>query len=451
MGERRNKELQQRLKPYFLQRLKIDFLRDKLPRKDEMVIWTHLADLQRQQYSDFLETDMALSIFKGDKACALAAITHLKKLCGHPLLTVEGRGEILNSNRMPVEQVVGQSAKLSLLVRLVEELQRDGHQTLIFSQSTEMLNIIEYALSGMVLERIDGSVNALDRQERVDRFNAGGVDAMLLSTKAAGVGLTLVGADRVVVFDPSWTPAEDSQAVDRCYRIGQKRNVLVYRFITAGTIEEKTYEKQIHKDGIRRTIFAPEAVTIERYFDQEELRSLFSLAPRGVCSVMEKVNNVRTNWDEHDFILRQTDLVVGLSRHDGFYNNQRQEDSSSASKSNPFLGEPDVGRNRKGLGRSQRVLQSVHNEDLQPLGKRNLQIRKALKTVQPQACIDIETGKTSIQGQLDRAKDLIHSGTMRKAAKVLVELLEQQRSRMDERQECECKRLMDLVAAEIDI
>lgn len=68
---------------------------------------------------------------------------------------------------------------------------------------------------------------------------------MLLSTKAAGVGLTLTGADRAIVYDPSWNPAEDSQAVDRCYRIGQKKEVSVFRFITAGSVEEKMYEKQV--------------------------------------------------------------------------------------------------------------------------------------------------------------------------------------------------------------
>jgi SNF2 family DNA or RNA helicase len=111
-----------------------------------------------------------------------------------------------------------------------------------------MLDIIEKALEEVTLARIDGSTAGKDRQSIVDDFNSGTsvVEAMLLSTKAAGVGLTLTGADRVVIYDPSWTPAEDSQAVDRAYRIGQTRKVLVYRMITAGTVEEKMYEKQVH-------------------------------------------------------------------------------------------------------------------------------------------------------------------------------------------------------------
>lgn len=110
-----------------------------------------------------------------------------------------------------------------------------------------MLNIIERVLESIPFARIDGSTKETERQRRVDDFNSsnGKAKVMLLSTKAAGVGLTLTGADRAVIYDPSWNPAEDAQAVDRCYRIGQTKEVTVFRFITAGTVEEKMYEKQV--------------------------------------------------------------------------------------------------------------------------------------------------------------------------------------------------------------
>ena len=100
-----------------------------------------------------------------------------------------------------------------------------------------MLDIISYALDGCVRHlRIDGSTANNYRQKAVDHFNdeESNIDVMLLSTKAAGVGLTLTGADRAIIYDPSWNPADDAQAVDRCYRIGQKKPVTVYRFISAG-------------------------------------------------------------------------------------------------------------------------------------------------------------------------------------------------------------------------
>jgi DNA excision repair protein ERCC-6 len=110
-----------------------------------------------------------------------------------------------------------------------------------------MLDIIEEVFDGAVTYlRIDGQTAEKSRQRNVDYFNdkESAIDCMLLSTKAAGVGLTLNGANRAIIYDPSWNPAEDAQAIDRCYRIGQSKNVTVYRMITCGTVEEKMYEKQ---------------------------------------------------------------------------------------------------------------------------------------------------------------------------------------------------------------
>jgi hypothetical protein len=221
-----------------------------------------------------------------------------------------------------------------------------------------MLDIIEKALEEVVtLARIDGSTAEKHRQSIVDDFNSGTsvIEAMLLSTKAAGVGLTLTGADRVVIYDPSWTPAEDSQAVDRAYRIGQTRKVFVYRMITAGTVEEKMYEKQVHKDGIRRAVFT-EDTTVERHFDKDDLRKLFNLAPPGVCEVMEKVQQaaqgLQRTWDEYKFALSHRG-VVGLSRHDGFYHNKPAEEDETETA---FDGKTSAVK--KVLGRSQRALQN---------------------------------------------------------------------------------------------
>ena len=138
--------------------------------------------------------------------------------------------------------------KLQVLDALVEKHRNTGHRILIFSQSTKMLDIIQRVLERVNgLRRIDGKTKERDRQRLVDHFNEKGspIQVMLLSTKAAGIGLTLTGADRVVIYDPSWNPAEDSQAVDRCYRIGQVKPVSVFRLIAAGTVEEKVREALI--------------------------------------------------------------------------------------------------------------------------------------------------------------------------------------------------------------
>ena len=210
LGQRKNKELQERIRPYFLQRLKIDFLKDKLPPKHDVVVWTHLSEDQRQRYTEFVESKDSIvrSILTGSVQSPLEAVTWLKKLCGHPLLT-EAAGEKMADvlrHKNPKE-VLRQSAKLQVLFDLVKHLKRQGHRMLIFSQSTKMLDTINFVLRDrFVLARIDGSTPEKDRQYFVDSFNRedSRFDAMLLSTKAAGCGLTLIGADTSIIYDPSW-------------------------------------------------------------------------------------------------------------------------------------------------------------------------------------------------------------------------------------------------------
>lgn len=359
-GERANTALQALVKPHFLQRLKIDCLADLLPSKTELVLWTHLSIKQRSMYNSYVKEDggVVRSILRGEKTSPLEAVTWLKKLCGHPILIDQQGNKDLASlfESMDVDEIVSQSAKLELVRDLVAKLIRENHKTLLFSQSTRMLDIVQTVMRHdlVAVARIDGSTHERDRQRLVDEFNTTDrYDLLLLSTKAAGVGLTCTGASRVIVYDPSWNPAEDMQAVDRCYRIGQKKEVLVYRMIAAGTVEEKMYEKQIYKDGIRRTVFADPtsaggAPTIQRYFATNELRQLFVLADPGICTVMEKVKDQHADWSGQRYVLQHR-CTVGLSRHDGFYN-PTDEDETPLARNTPV-------ENYLFTGRSQRVLQ----------------------------------------------------------------------------------------------
>jgi hypothetical protein len=363
-GQHMNEQLQKLLRPYFLQRLKVDYLLDQLPPKQEVVVWTDLSADQRQRYSAYIKGEYSIvrAILSGVTS-ALEAVTWLKKLCGHPLLVEQHLSDDTNKSNalraalrsMDRKEVLNQSEKLKIVVELIKDFQLNGHRTLVFSQSTRMLDILEFVLtsSRRRISRIDGSTKEKDRQRLVDEFNSkrGSHDVMLLSTKAAGIGLTLTGADRVILYDPSWNPSEDGQAVDRackfkscgltsmctCFshapsqqffppvllsdRIGQKRPVHVYRMITAGTVEEKMYEKQIHKDGIRRTVFTEDSV-FERYTDSNELRKLFKLSPVGMSQVLdmirEETEHLEVDWDQYSFV-SQLPSVVGLSLHDCLY------------------------------------------------------------------------------------------------------------------------------------
>jgi len=112
-----------------------------------------------------------------------------------------------------------------------------------------MCDILQRALCevGLASCRIDGSITGKERQRIIDYFNTkkAAPPIALLTTRACGTGITLTGADRVIIHDPSWNPAEDKQAVDRAFRIGQTKDVVVYRLISAGSVEEKIYEKQV--------------------------------------------------------------------------------------------------------------------------------------------------------------------------------------------------------------
>lgn len=315
-AEKANKKLQLLIKPHFLQRLKSKELKHVLPQKKEFVVWTHLSDMQRQFYENYVvDGGKVAAVLSGETRSPLEALTWLKKLCGHPCLV----DEHLNSNCLSTLR--RHSGKLDVLFYLVKEFKKLGQRCLIFSQSTKMLDIMEKILP-FNMGRIDGRVDGKTRQVIVDKFNQKGsrYDALLLSTKAAGVGLNLTGADRAIVYDPSWNPADDSQAVDRCYRIGQQKNVMVYRLITAGTVEERMYEKQVHKDGLRRTLMTSSGCATERYFSTEELRRLFQLMPKGVSEMMTKLSQKdSTECTGYLLGLNTHQQVVGISSHDMVY------------------------------------------------------------------------------------------------------------------------------------
>jgi SNF2 family DNA or RNA helicase len=208
LGQTKNEELQNVIRPYFLQRLKKDHLKDKLPKKHDVVVWTTLSNKQRQLYLDFVNSKDSIvrSILTGAVTSPLEAITWLKKLCGHPLL-IEATGTCMDSllSGVSTAAILEQSAKLQVLLELVASLRQRGRRMLIFSQSTKMLDTIAAVLNTRFqLSRIDGSTPGRDRQRLVDEFNKDDsrYDAMLLSTKAAGCGLTLIGADTSIIYDP---------------------------------------------------------------------------------------------------------------------------------------------------------------------------------------------------------------------------------------------------------
>jgi len=249
-------------------------------------------------YREFLDSPVVAELLNSTKS-PLAAISVLKKICDsadYPELKVGTLGNGLrgtlsvdttNANAdtsddsdedepfMPAplpdrtearselglnaQQVVERSCKLSFIRHLLPQLFDSGHRILIFSQSCKMLSLVEK----MILRphqyrylRLDGKVTKPEeRQRRVNEFNKDSrIGCFLLSTRVGGEGITLTGADRVLVIDPAWNPCVDAQAVDRAYRIGQTRDVLIYRLVTCNTVEEKIYKRQLLKGSLGNTL-----------------------------------------------------------------------------------------------------------------------------------------------------------------------------------------------------
>ncbi|KAJ5247698.1 Helicase C-terminal [Penicillium chermesinum] len=243
--------LKDAIKPYLLQRFKADVAAD-LPQKSEQVIFCQLTQWQRTIYKRFLSSDDMKSIFKGTRK-SFSGIDMLRKICNHPDLAdreirsrEEGYGD---PNR---------SGKMQVLKGLLEVWKDTGHKTLLFAQTVQMLDILEKfveSLGGFSWRRMDGATPINKRQRLVNEFNSDpDIHVFLLTTKVGGIGVNLTGADRVVIYDPDWNPSTDMQARERAWRLGQTRDVTIFRLMMKGTIEEKIYHRQIFKQFLTNKI-----------------------------------------------------------------------------------------------------------------------------------------------------------------------------------------------------
>ena len=179
-------------------------------------------------------------------------VMQLRKVCNHPFLFGEPKDptsgrEITEINPALLYLVSG---KFKLLDRLLTRLYQGGHKVLIFSQMTKLLNLLERYLEnkGYHYCYIDGSIPIQERQEMINQFNTSSYQEkfiFLLSTRSGGLGINLTSADVCILFDSDWNPHQDNQAQDRCHRLGQKNNVVVYRLLTVNSVEISMMEKQI--------------------------------------------------------------------------------------------------------------------------------------------------------------------------------------------------------------
>ena len=263
-------DLRRRIRPFLMRRLKKDVLTE-LPDKQEIVVTAHMTPEQEKVYRASLqrlrervERVMADKGLGRGRVEVLAAITELRQICCHPALVME--------------DYTGSSGKLELLMDILPGALQGGHRALLFSQFTSMLRLIRRHLeaSGIRCLYLDGSTPATERLSLCERFNGGEGDVFLISLKAGGTGLNLVGADRVIHYDPWWNPAAEDQATDRAHRIGQTHKVEVLRLVTHGTVEEQVVALGERKRALFDKLITPgeELVTA---LSEQDIRRLFEV------------------------------------------------------------------------------------------------------------------------------------------------------------------------------
>lgn len=243
-------QLHKVLKPFLLRRIKSDVEKLLLPKK-ELNIYCGMSDMQRSWYQKILEKDIDAvngANKKESKTRLLNIVMQLRKCCNHPYL-FEGAepGPPFTTD----EHLVYNAEKMKILDQLLKKFQSEGSRVLIFSQMSRMLDILEDYCGFREFQycRIDGQTDHVDRVNAIDEYNKPGSEkfVFLLTTRAGGLGINLTSADIVILFDSDWNPQADLQAMDRAHRIGQTKQVKVFRFITENAIEEKVLERAAQK------------------------------------------------------------------------------------------------------------------------------------------------------------------------------------------------------------
>lgn len=295
-----------------------------LPPKLVQVVCCNLTEIQQNMYQHLITSKDMQHVIDGKQVNCLGSIQMLMKLCNHPSLVAEedqsnslkaqGKrraatkqvnykdGDDENNFAAPgadgiskflpfIDEVGGRgntspvhpewSGKMFVLYRLMKEMRKPGNgndKIVIISNYTQTLDLIGRMCreNSWGFCRLDGSVTMKKRQKMVDEFNdpSTSLIAFLLSSKAGGCGLNLIGGNRLVLFDPDWNPAVDKQAAARCWRDGQKKRCFTYRFLATGTVEEKIFQRQLSKEGLQSVVDDKEQVNA---LSTKDLRNLFKL------------------------------------------------------------------------------------------------------------------------------------------------------------------------------
>ncbi|EIN12993.1 SNF2 family DNA-dependent ATPase [Punctularia strigosozonata HHB-11173 SS5] len=294
------------LRPFLLRRVKADVEKNLLPKK-EINIYVGLTDMQRKWYRSVLEKDIdavnSLTGKKEGKTRLMNMVMQLRKVTCHPYLF---DGAEPGPPYTTDEHLIENCGKMVILDKLLKSMKEKGSRVLIFSQMSRMLDILEdYCLFRQYKYcRIDGSTAHEDRITSIDEYNKPGSDKFifLLTTRAGGLGINLVTADIVVLYDSDWNPQADLQAMDRAHRIGQTKQVYVFRFITEESVEERMLERAAQKLRLDQLVIQQgRQQQANKAASKEELLEMIT---HGAEKIVNSNDNLMVNDDIETIIQR---------------------------------------------------------------------------------------------------------------------------------------------------
>ena len=266
----RKAQLSRRIAPFMLRRTK-QAVATELPDKTEIIRTVSLHPKQAVLYESIrLTMEQKVREAIAEKGLARSHITILDAL-------LKLRQTCCDPRTLPLKeaQKIKESAKLDLLMEMLPEQLEEGRRILVFSQFTRMIALIEEELNSLNIGYSKLTGQTKKRDEAIEHFKSGAVNVFLISLKAGGVGLNLTEADTVIIYDPWWNPATESQAADRAHRIGQDKPVFVYKLVTENTVEEKILAMQERKRALANSIYTDGAKEESLTLTADELTALF--------------------------------------------------------------------------------------------------------------------------------------------------------------------------------
>lgn len=267
--EEKMNKLKKQIEPFILRRTKSEVLTE-LPDKTVTILSNEMKEEQYSIYMSYMAQardeimyQIDMKGFEKSQIKILSLLMRLRQICCHPKLFLS--------------EYTGESSKLNQCIEIIQDAVLGEHKILLFSSYTSMFEIIEEQLKKLKINylKLTGQTKVGERIKLVDEFNTNkNIKVFLISLKAGGTGLNLTGADMVIHYDPWWNLSAENQATDRTYRIGQKRNVQVYKLITKNSIEEKIYELQQKKAKLIDNMLSTDATFINK-LSKDDILALF--------------------------------------------------------------------------------------------------------------------------------------------------------------------------------